>query len=250
MSRDRFSDKATNYSDFYTVHPGDERPIAGPLIFHSLALIIAAASTVVAIAMSFYLIMRHATNYTVPNEQKQIIRILFMVPIYACSSFLSLRFYYHAIYFQVLSDCYEAFAISSFFSLMCHYIAPDLHSQKEYFREMHPIEDWVWPVNWMAKCCGGQRKGPWRTPRSGLTWFNIIWIGVYHYCFVRVAMTVAAVLSQYHGRYCESSNSPMFGHIWVCPLILIVYVSPLLLPLHSWHPSCPFPTTSRHHLHY
>ncbi|KAH7631159.1 organic solute transporter Ostalpha-domain-containing protein [Sordaria sp. MPI-SDFR-AT-0083] len=197
------------------IHPGDERPIAGPLTFHSLALIIAAASVVVAVAMSFYLIMRHATNYTVPNEQKQIIRILFMVPIYACSSFLSLRFYYHAIYFQVLSDCYEAFAISSFFSLMCHYIAPDLHSQKEYFREMQPIKDWVWPINWMAKCCGGHRKGPWRTPRSGLTWFNIIWIGVYHYCFVRVAMTVAAVLSQYHGRYCESSNSPMFGHIWI-----------------------------------
>ncbi|KAK3398282.1 organic solute transporter Ostalpha-domain-containing protein [Sordaria brevicollis] len=197
------------------IHPGDERPIAGPLIFHSLALIIAAASTVVAIVMSLYLIMRHATNYTVPNEQKQIIRILFMVPIYACSSFLSLRFYWHAIYFQVLSDCYEAFAISSFFSLMCHYIAPDLHLQKEYFREMQPIKDWVWPVNWMAKCCGGHRKGPWRTPRSGLTWFNIVWIGVYHYCFVRVAMTVAAVLSQYHGRYCESSNSPMFGHIWI-----------------------------------
>ncbi|EAA33391.1 hypothetical protein GE21DRAFT_6478 [Neurospora crassa] len=197
------------------IHPGDERPIAGPLTFHSLALIIAAASTLVAIAMSFYLIMRHATNYTVPNEQKQIMRILFMVPIYACSSFLSLRYYYHAIYFQVISDCYEAFAISSFFSLMCHYIAPDLHSQKDYFREMQPIKDWVFPLNWMAKCCGGQRKGPWRTPRSGLTWFNIIWIGVYHYCFVRVAMTVAAVLSQYYGRYCESSNSPMFGHIWI-----------------------------------
>ncbi|EGO59739.1 hypothetical protein NEUTE1DRAFT_61419 [Neurospora tetrasperma FGSC 2508] len=197
------------------IHPGDERPIAGPLTFHSLALIIAAASTLVAIAMSFYLIMRHATNYTVPNEQKQIIRILFMVPIYACSSFLSLRYYYHAIYFQVISDCYEAFAISSFFSLICHYIAPDLHLQKDYFREMQPIKDWVFPLNWMAKCCGGHRKGPWRTPRSGLTWFNIIWIGVYHYCFVRVAMTVAAVLSQYYGRYCESSNSPMFGHIWI-----------------------------------
>ncbi|KAJ4416231.1 hypothetical protein N0V85_002355, partial [Neurospora sp. IMI 360204] len=200
--------------DDMRIHPGDERPIAGPLTFHSLALIIAAASTLVAIFTSFYLIMRHATNYTVPEQQKQIIRILFMVPVYTCSSFLSLRFYYHAIYFQVLSDCYEAFAISSFFSLMCHYIAPDLHLQKEYFREMHPIKDWVWPVNWMAKCCGGHRKGPWRTPRSGLTWFNIIWIGVYHYCFVRVAMTVAAVVSQYHGRYCESSNSPMFGHIW------------------------------------
>jgi hypothetical protein len=69
-------------------------------------------------------------------------------------------------------------------------------------------------INWFAKCCGGQR-GPWRTPKSGLTWFNIVWIGVYQYCFIRVAMTITAVLTQHFGRYCESSNSPVFAHIWV-----------------------------------
>ncbi|KAM7199926.1 Organic solute transporter Ostalpha domain containing protein [Naviculisporaceae sp. PSN 640] len=195
--------------------PGTEIPIAGPLTFHQLALIIGGGTALIAILLSFYLIMMHATNYTVPHEQKQIIRILFMVPIYATSSFLMIRFYWHAIYFQVICDCYEAFAISSFFSLMCHYIAPDLHAQKEYFRTMHPIAPWVWPLNWFAKCCGGQRKGPWRTPGSGLTWFNIIWIGIYHYCFVRVAMTIAAVVTQYFHRYCESSNSPVFSHIWI-----------------------------------
>ncbi|KAK3353572.1 organic solute transporter Ostalpha-domain-containing protein [Lasiosphaeria hispida] len=194
--------------------PATEIAIAGPLTFHQLALIIAAASTLVAILLSAYLIMMHATHYTMPHEQKHIIRILFMIPVYATSSFLSLRFYWHAIYFQVLSDCYEAFAISSFFSLMCHYIAPDLHEQKEYFRDMHPVKPWVWPLNWFAKCCGGER-GPWRTPRSGLTWFNIIWIGIYHYCFIRIAMTITAVATQYFHRYCESSNSPFFGHIWI-----------------------------------
>lgn len=143
-----------------------------------------------------------------------IIRILFMVPVYAISSFLSIQWYWHAVYFQVISDCYEAFAIASFFALICHYVAPDLHSQKAFFREMRPVKPWVLPINWFAKCCGGQR-GIWRTPKSGLTWFNIIWIGVYHYCFIRVVMTIAAVVSQHFKRYCESSNSPVFGHIWV-----------------------------------
>lgn len=143
-----------------------------------------------------------------------IIRILFMVPVYALSSFFQIQWYWHAIYFQVISDCYEAFAIASFFALICHYVAPDLHAQKEFFRQMAPIKPWVMPVNWLARCCGGQR-GPWRVPKSGLTWFNIIWIGIYHYCFVRVAMTISAVASQYFGNYCESSNSPVFGHIWV-----------------------------------
>lgn len=137
-----------------------------------------------------------------------------MIPVYATSSFLQIYFYRHAIYFQVMSDCYEAFAIASFFALMCHYVAPDLHEQKEFFRNMYPVKKWVWPVNWFAWCCCGQR-GPWRTPISGLTWFNINWIGVYHYCFIRVAMTITAVVTQYFDRYCESSNSPVFAHIWV-----------------------------------
>ncbi|EOO03117.1 putative duf300 domain protein [Phaeoacremonium minimum UCRPA7] len=140
-----------------------------------------------------------------------------MVPIYATSSWLQLRFYWHAIYFQVITDCYEAFAISSFFALLCHYVAPDVHEQKEFFRMMQPVKAWVWPLNWFKACCGGER-GPWRTPKSGLTWFNIIWIGIYHYCFIRVAMTITAVVTQYFGRYCESSNSPVFGHIWTAAL--------------------------------
>lgn len=100
-----------------------------------------------------------------------IMRILFMVPVYCAESFLCFYFYQKSVYFEVLGTCYEAFALSSFFTLLCHYAAPDLHTQKEYFRGIRPKE-WLMPVNWLAKCCGGQR-GIWRTPRSGLTWFNV-----------------------------------------------------------------------------
>ena len=100
-----------------------------------------------------------------------IVRVLFMVPIYATVSFLSFYFYQHSVYYAVLRDCYEAFAIASFFALLCHYIAPDLHSQKDYFRGLKP-RSWVVPLNWFKKCCGGEHR-IWRTPRSGLTWFNV-----------------------------------------------------------------------------
>ncbi|KAG9230642.1 organic solute transporter Ostalpha-domain-containing protein [Amylocarpus encephaloides] len=190
-----------------------ESPIVGDWTFHSLGLVIAPSFTLIAILISFYLIFMHAINYTKPYEQRHIIRILFMIPVYATSALLAFRFYWHAVYFQVISDCYEAFAIASFFALMCHYIAPSLHEQKLYFRTIEP-KGWVWPISTMRKCCG-MDKGPWRTPRSGLTWFNVIWLGVYQYCFIRVAMTVTSVVTQYFGRYCESSNSPLFSHIWV-----------------------------------
>ncbi|RDW77786.1 hypothetical protein BP6252_05839 [Coleophoma cylindrospora] len=136
-----------------------------------------------------------------------------MIPVYAVASFLELYFYTNEIYFSVISDCYEAFAIASFFALLCHYVAPNLHDQKEYFRSI-TAKPWVWPVNWLAKCFGGE-KGIFRTPRSGLTWFNIIWTGIYQYCFIRVAMTITAVVTQYFGRYCESSDSPVFAHVWI-----------------------------------
>ncbi|KAK8010654.1 hypothetical protein PG990_009619 [Apiospora arundinis] len=154
--------------------------------FHRLATFIGGACAIIAIITSLFLVWKHALNYTKPREQKHIIRILFMIPIYSVSAWLCLWKYWHAVYYQV----------------------------KDYFRYMTPIVPWVWPVNWFAKCCGGDR-GAWRTPKSGLTWFNIIWIGVYHYCFIRVAMTITAVVTEYFDRYCETSNNPVFAHIWV-----------------------------------
>jgi hypothetical protein len=94
-----------------------------------------------------------------------------MIPIYALVSWLSTYYYKHAVYYSVLGDCYEAFTISAFFALLCHYIAPDLHSQKDYFRGIQP-KNWVWPLTWLQKCSGG-KNGIWRVPRSGLTWFNV-----------------------------------------------------------------------------
>lgn len=166
------------------------------MTFHHFGLIVSLTFALIAVLLSFFLIWRHATHYLKPWEQRQcvptptptnylchqiqltvilhflsIIRVLFMVPIYATVSFLSYLFYRHALYFEVIRDCYEAFAIASFFALLCHYTAPTLHSQKDYFRTLKPKE-WVLPVNWFKRCCGGER-GIWRTPRSGLTWFNV-----------------------------------------------------------------------------
>lgn len=109
-----------------------------------------------------------------------IIRILFMIPIYSTVSFLSIYFYRHSIYYQVLRDCYEAFAIASFFTLLCNYLQPTLHDQKEYFREVTP-KNWLLPLSWIQRCTGGQNKGPFRRPRSGLTLFNVGILGFVFY---------------------------------------------------------------------
>lgn len=162
------SQELTYTGSLSTVH---EDPILLNLTFHRIGLILSAIFALIATLVSSWLILQHARHYSRPSEQKHIVRILFMVPIYSIVSFLSFEFYRHFIYFQVLRDCYEAVAIASFFTLLCHYIAPNLHDQKEQFRMLTP-RGWIWPVSWLKKCCGGER-GVWRTPRSGLTWFNV-----------------------------------------------------------------------------
>uniref|UniRef100_A0A3B1KH10 Transmembrane protein 184B n=1 Tax=Astyanax mexicanus TaxID=7994 RepID=A0A3B1KH10_ASTMX len=60
-----------------------------------------------------------------PNEQRHIVRILFIVPIYAFDSWLSLLFFTNEefyVYFDTVRDCYEAFVIYNFLSLCYEYL--------------------------------------------------------------------------------------------------------------------------------
>ncbi|KAK6442067.1 hypothetical protein LTR95_001686 [Oleoguttula sp. CCFEE 5521] len=186
----------------------------GGLKFHHLGLIIAAVFGLISVIIALFLVVQHALHYSKPSEQRHIIRILLMIPVYSTVSFLSYLNYKHAVYFQVLRDCYEAFAIASFFTLLCHYVAPNLHEQKNYFRTLTP-KNWFWGVFGLQLCTGGENRGPFRKPRSGLTWFNIVWVGVFQYCFIRVLFTIVSVITEIFDRYCEHSNSPVFAHIWV-----------------------------------
>lgn len=78
-----------------------------------------------ALLLTCHQIYTHLRSYTVPNEQRYIIRILFIVPVYAFDSWLSLLFisndqYY--VYFDSVRDCYEAFVIYNFLSLSFEYL--------------------------------------------------------------------------------------------------------------------------------
>lgn len=150
-----------------------EDALAKEITFHLLALNICCGFACIAIALSVWHILQHALHYLRPYEQKHIIRILAIIPIYAFTSFLNYVFYRSAIYYELVRDCYEAYAIASFFTLMCHYVAPSLHAQKEYLRNIEP-KNWTWPLSWLQKLTGAEQQGRLRKPKSGLTWFNVV----------------------------------------------------------------------------
>lgn len=80
-------------------------------------LIVALPCTIGAIALAIFHIYRHLTNYTEPTFQRYIVRIIFMVPVYALMSFLALVMRDKAIYFNSLREIYEAWVIYNFLSL-------------------------------------------------------------------------------------------------------------------------------------
>lgn len=67
--------------------------------------------------MAILHIYRHLLNYTEPIFQRYIVRIIFMVPVYALTSFLSLVLPASAIYFNSIREVYEAWVIYNFLSL-------------------------------------------------------------------------------------------------------------------------------------
>ncbi|CAL9185950.1 uncharacterized protein LOC103978899 [Musa acuminata AAA Group] len=84
-----------------------------PIIF----VIIAFPCTVGATALAMLHIYRHLLNYTEPIFQRYIVRIIFMIPVYALMSFLSLILNDRSIYFNSIREVYEAWVIYNFLSL-------------------------------------------------------------------------------------------------------------------------------------
>ncbi|XP_058290366.1 transmembrane protein 184A isoform X3 [Hylobates moloch] len=78
-----------------------------------------------ALVLTCHQIYLHLRSYTVPQEQRYIIRLLLIVPIYAFDSWLSLLLlgdHQYYVYFDSVRDCYEAFVIYSFLSLCFQYL--------------------------------------------------------------------------------------------------------------------------------
>lgn len=89
---------------------------------HTLAKLISGICAFLAFMISTKLIIKHLRYYTKPDEQRHILRLLFIVPIYSFISFISLLLFGSQadniyIYLDSIRSCYEAFVIYSFLSL-------------------------------------------------------------------------------------------------------------------------------------
>uniref|UniRef100_A0A6N2M981 Protein LAZ1 homolog 2 n=1 Tax=Salix viminalis TaxID=40686 RepID=A0A6N2M981_SALVM len=85
---------------------------------HQPAVVIGGCFAVAAVLLSIFLIFQHLKSYTNPAEQKWIVAVIFMVPVYATQSILSLWNPRMSVACDILRNCYEAFAFYSFGSYL------------------------------------------------------------------------------------------------------------------------------------
>jgi heme/copper-type cytochrome/quinol oxidase subunit 2 len=89
---------------------------------HGLAVLIGGIFAMLACVLSYIQIRSHKRNWTHPPSQKHVVRILYMVPIYAVSALGSLTFMSLSTYIDFVRGVYEAYVIYTFMILLTKYL--------------------------------------------------------------------------------------------------------------------------------
>ena len=74
----------------------------------SLAIAVAGCFTLPACLLTIWQIAMHLDNFTNPQQQLHVVRILLMVPIYALNAWIALVWFDSALYLDTLRKVYEA----------------------------------------------------------------------------------------------------------------------------------------------
>lgn len=166
---------------------------------------IAGAFVWIALFLTCHQIYQHLRWYTNPAEQRWIVRILFIVPIYAFYSWVSLLFFNsesYYVYFFTVRDCYEAFVIYNFLSLCYEYLGGEGNIMSEIRGK--PIR---------SNCMYGTCCLVGKTYTIGFLRFcKQVTL---QFCLVKPVMAFVIIILQSFGHYRDGDWSPDGGYLYV-----------------------------------
>ncbi|KAG8008614.1 Casein kinase I isoform epsilon [Nibea albiflora] len=150
-------------------------------------------------------IYMHLRFYSSPREQRHIVRILFIVPIYAFDSWLSLLFFtndQYYVYFDTVRDCYEAFVIYNFLSLCYEYLGGESSIMAEIRGK--PIESSCM----YGTCCL-------RGKAYSIGFLRFCKQATLQFCVVKPLMAIITVILQAYGKYKDGDFNVASGYLYV-----------------------------------
>lgn len=156
---------------------------------HDQEILIAGIFAGVAIPLSFWEIILHLIHYTKPKLQKHVIRILWMVPIYAINAWLGLLNPDNSLYVDSFRECYEAYVIYNFMRYLLNYL--NMEMDLEASLELKPQVKHIFPL-----CC----LPDWEMGRE---FVHICKHGILQYTVVRPTTTFISVICKLAGVYGE-----------------------------------------------
>ncbi|XP_072453831.1 transmembrane protein 184A [Notamacropus eugenii] len=172
-----------------------------------------------ALVLTCHQIYLHLKFYTVPNEQRYIIRLLFIVPIYAFDSWLSLLLlgsHQYYVYFNSVRDCYEAFVIYSFLSLCFEYLGGESAIMAEIRGK--PIKSSCF----YGTCCLQGMS-------YSIGFLRFCKQATLQFCIVKPIMALITIILQGVDKYNDGDFDPRTGYLYVT----IVYNFSVSLALYA-----------------
>lgn len=101
----------------------------------------------IAVPISIWDVAQHMRHWYDPPLQKCIVRIIWMVPIYAIDSWLALRFVNINIYIDAARECYEAYVIYNFYLFLLMYLRKDPTFDSSL--ASRPVQKHIFPLGWV-----------------------------------------------------------------------------------------------------
>ncbi|XP_026543023.1 transmembrane protein 184A isoform X2 [Notechis scutatus] len=158
-----------------------------------------------ALILTFHQIYLHLKNYTIPNEQRYIIRILFIIPIYAFDSWLSLLLigsHQYYVYFDSVRDCYEAFVIYSFLSLCFEYLGGESTIMAE-IRGKPIVSSCLY-----GTCCL-------RGISYSIGFLRFCKQATLQFCIIKPVMAILTIILQAFGKYHDGDFNIHSGYLYI-----------------------------------
>ncbi|RWR79483.1 protein LAZ1 2 isoform X1 [Cinnamomum micranthum f. kanehirae] len=189
---------------------------------HTPAVITGGVFVLVSLVLSLLLILQHLRSYTKPNEQKWVVGVLFMVPVYAAESLISLWKARFSMVCDILRNCYEAFALYCFGS----YLVACLGGE-ERVRELLENESRKQLTEPLLH--GEGNKGALQETSFtnffcqpsvlGKDLYTIVMFGLVQYMILKTFCSFLALLLEYFGVYGEGQFNWHYGYPYIAGVI-------------------------------
>ncbi|KAF9222240.1 DUF300-domain-containing protein [Gyrodon lividus] len=172
---------------------------------HRIGWAIAGGCAALTVLISLVSVLQHCRNYNKPNEQRQVLRVLYMPPVYAIISFFSYRFFRSYTYYSLAESAYEAVTLSAFLLLLIEYVA-DTASDHNALKAMERKDKRSLPIPF---CCWRYR------PTKAYFMYTVKW-SVLQYVIIRPACSIAGIICEAYNVLCASGPySIYFANVYL-----------------------------------